>query len=160
MHIPGPALLLTAWALHDVEEALAFPSTCDALADRTNIEFLRIGKRESWAAVGLMGIFVTAVCWRGLRTGGRSSMYRATLAGLEAHVYSHLAASALQRRYTAGVATALPIMLPGAIGARRELRHAGAPLRIRNYLLGACLLVPGAVICQVLARLSFQKKRD
>ena len=80
-------------------------------------------------------------------------MYRAVLAGLEGHVYTHLASSLAQRRYTAGVATALPIMLPGTIVARRELHQTHVPLQIRDFIRGAFFLLPSAVISQILARI-------
>lgn len=152
MKTRGPLALLAAWALHDVEEALTFPATCDALADLTGIERLRITRGQSWAAVGLMGALVALACWRGARTNGRSTLYRATAAGLEAHVYTHIAASLAQRRYTAGAATAVPVMLPGAVVARRELKRAGQPLRSRDYMRGAAILLPAALLSQTLAR--------
>ncbi|WP_217134693.1 HXXEE domain-containing protein [Leucobacter chinensis] len=152
MRLVGPTVLFAAWAIHDVEEALAFPATCDDLADRTNIDSVRIDKHQSWAAVAIMAVIVTAACWRGQKTGGRSSMYRAALAGLEAHVYTHLAASASLRRYTAGVATALPIMLPGALIARKELDRRGHPLHMGDVVRGVCLLIPSAIVSQLMAR--------
>lgn len=152
MRFVGPTSLFTAWAIHDLEEALTFPSTCDHLADRTGVEYLRTDKRQSWAAVAIMAVLIGTACWRGQKTGGRSSMYRAALAGLEAHVYTHIAASASQRRYTAGVATALPVMLPGAMIARKELELSGRPLRTGDVLRGACLLIPSAIVSQLLAR--------
>ena len=152
MRLVGPTVLFAAWAIHDVEEALAFPATCDDLADHTNIEYVRIDKHQSWAAVAIMAVIVATACWRGQKTGGRSSMYRAALAGLEAHVYTHLAASASQRRYTAGVATALPVMLPGALIARKELSRRDHPLRMGDVARGACLLIPSAIVSQLLAR--------
>lgn len=79
-------------------------------------------------------------------------LYRAVAAGLEAHVLTHLAASAVQRGYTAGVVTALPVMLPGARVARRELRDHGRALDVRDTALGITLLLPAAVACQVIAR--------
>lgn len=153
MKLRGPALVFATWALHDVEEALAFPSTSDELAHVTGIESLRIDGRQSWTAVGIMGVFVATACFLGQKTEGRSRLYRAVLAGLEGHVYTHLVASAARRGYTAGVATAVPVMLPGAIAARRELRRAGAPLQIRDYIRGAILLIPAAALSHVLARL-------
>lgn len=102
----GPVSLLLAWALHDIEEALAFPSEWDHLANCTGIEQLRMSSRQSWTAVGLMGILVSVSCARGIHTRGGSLLYRAVVAGLEAHVLTHLGASIIQRRYTAGVATA------------------------------------------------------
>lgn len=148
----GPALLFAAWAVHDVEEALAFPSTCDALSKRTGFKSLRITARQSWIAVGIMGVVVGSACWRGHTTGGRSQIYRAVVAGLEGHVYTHLALSTSQRRYTAGVATALPIMLPAAVYARKELRQTRRPVQTRDYIRGALLLIPGTIISHIIAR--------
>lgn len=130
-----------------------FPATCERLAERTGLPRLRMDVRQSWIAVGLMGALVAFACRLGHRTAGRSRLYRAVTAGLEGHVATHLLASAVQRSYTAGVATALPVMLPGALLARHELRRAGIPLRTRDSLLGAAILIPAALACQVLARL-------
>ncbi|MGO2139274.1 MAG: HXXEE domain-containing protein [Leucobacter sp.] len=153
MKLRGPALLFAAWAVHDVEEALAFPATCDHLAARSGVQALRLDARQSWFAVGLMGIAVATACWQGNRTGGRSRLYRATVAGLEAHVYTHVAGSLALRRYTAGAATAVPVMLPGARVARDELRRLGQPLDSQDLVRGASLLGPAAVLSQLLARL-------
>jgi len=158
MRTRGPAHLFIAWAVHDIEEAVAFPSTCDALADRTGVEALRMNQRQSWLAVGLMGALVAVACRRGAVLNMRSRLYRATVAGLHAHVGTHMMASALQRRYTAGVATALPVMLPGAESARRELRDSGRPLRARDYVVGAVLLVPAAFACQIIARVLVRRR--
>lgn len=149
----GPAALFAAWAIHDIEEALAFPASCDRLVDRTGVEQLRITPQQSWIAVGLMGILVAVACGRGVHTGGRPKMYRAVAAGPEAHVVTHLGASVVQRGYTAGVATALPIMLPGALVARRELYRDGVSLQFRDTVNGVVLLLPAALVCHVVARL-------
>lgn len=87
--------------------------------------------------------------WPGVHSAGKSAMYRAVVAGLEAHVVTYLGASVAQRGYTAGVATALPIMLPGALTARRELRRDGCELRFRDTVNGVALLLPAALVCQV-----------
>ncbi|MCQ9129131.1 hypothetical protein HMPREF2651_10085 [Corynebacterium sp. HMSC063A05] len=149
----GPTALFAAWVIHDFEEAFAFSASCDRLADRTGIEQLRITPQQSWIAVGLMGILVAAACGRGVRSTGKSATYRAVVAGLEAHVVTHLGGSVAQRGYTAGVATALPIMLPGALMARRELQRDGCELRFRDTVNGVALLLPAALVCQVVARL-------
>ncbi|TQL42824.1 uncharacterized protein with HXXEE motif [Leucobacter komagatae] len=153
MKLRGPSLLFAAWAIHDVEEALAFPATCEHLAARSGVGALRLDARQSWFAVGLMGIAVATACWQGARTGGRSRLYRATVAGLEAHVYTHIAGSLALRRYTAGAATAVPVMLPGARAARNELRLLGQPVNSQDLARGASLLVPTAVLSQLVARL-------
>lgn len=149
-------MLFIAWALHDIEEAATFPETCDYLADRTGIEALRMNARQSWAAVGLMGILVGFACVRGARTGGRSRLYRAVIAGLEAHTFTHVAASLLTRRYTAGVITALPIMLPGARAARKQLTVDGVPLNRNEETLGVILL-PAAVVCHIAVRMTMRR---
>ena len=149
----GPTALLVAWVIHDLEEALAFPDSCDRLADLTGIEGLRMTPRQSWTAVGLMGILVTSACLRGVRTRGDSAIYRAVAAGLEAHVATHLGVSAVRRGYTAGVVTALPIMLPGALTARRELGRDGLRLTFRDAVHGAALLLPVALASQSVVRL-------
>jgi hypothetical protein len=154
----GPAKLFAAWLIHDVEEAITFPATCDRLADQTGIERLRMDQRQSWVAVGLMGAIVALACHAGAKTEGRSKSYRAVVAGLEGHVATHLVASAIQRRYTAGVLTAVPVMLPGAAAARRELRDAGSLLTPRDYLRGAAILLPAALACQALARLLLKRR--
>lgn len=155
----GPLLLFAAWALHDIEEAIAFPATCDALAERSGVEALRMDARQSWAAVGLMALLVGFACLRGSRSGGDSRLYRAVTAGLGAHVGTHLLASVLQRRYTAGVATALPVMLPGALAACRELALDGRPLQGRDWVAGAAILVPAALLCHALVRLLPARRR-
>lgn len=132
---------------------MTFPATSDRLADRAGVEQLRITPSQSWVAVALMGTLVAAACGRGVHTGGRSTMYRAVAAGLEAHVASHLIASIAQRGYTAGVATALPVMLPGALLARRELHRDGVGLQYRDTVHGVALLLPTALVCHVVARL-------
>ncbi len=133
MHTRGPAHLFLAWAiLHYVEEAVAFPSTCDTLADRACVEALRINQRQPWLAVGLMGLIVALACRQGAVSNGHSRFYRMMVAGLHGHVGTHLLASVLHRRYTAGVMTALPVMLPGAESARRALLSSDAPLRAKD----------------------------
>ena len=100
-----------------------------------------------------MGILVAVACGCGGRSTGKSAIYRAVVAGLEAHVVTHLGASVAQRGYTAGVASALPIMLPGALMARRELQRDGCGLRFRDTVNGVALLLPAALVCQGAARL-------
>ncbi|WP_428844218.1 HXXEE domain-containing protein [Brevibacterium celere] len=144
--------LFSAWVIHDIEEALAFPAMCERLAGRTGVDALRMTAPQSWAAVTMMGGLVAAACLRGAQIGGRSTVYRALVAGLEGHVATHLGASILQRGYTAGVATALPVMLPGALVARRELEREGRALQLRDSVNGVAMLLPAAVGCHVIAR--------
>jgi len=148
----GPLLLFLAWAVHDIEEALTFPQVCYRLAERTGREWWRMDARQSWCAVGFMGGLIGVACLRGTRRGGQSRLYRLTVAGLEAHVGTHVAASVLQRGYTPGVVTALPVMWPGARLAARDLTRHGWPLEPADYARGAAVLLPSAAACHGLAR--------
>ncbi len=141
----GPLVLWLAWALHDVEEALTFPATCEVLAARTGWRAMRMTTPQSWAAIGLMGVALAGICERGARTDGASRLYRATVAGLRGHVATHLLSAAALRSYTAGCVTALPVMLPGAEVAVRQLREQGYALEARDYAAGAALLGPLAL---------------
>lgn len=150
----GPVWLFITWVVHDIEEAVAFPDTCEYLARRTGMGVLRMTARQSWTAVGLMGVLIGLACMRGAATGGTSRLYRAVLAGLDAHVATHVGASAMTRRYTAGVATAAAVMLPGTRAASRELTRLGIPLTWNDYVSGAAVLLPAAFLCHALVRVS------
>ncbi|MBD8467252.1 HXXEE domain-containing protein [Plantibacter sp. CFBP 8798] len=154
----GPVWLFVAWVLHDIEEGAAFPATCDLLADRTGIRAFRMDARQSWLAVGLMGCLVGFACIRGVRTAGSSPLYRAVVAGLGAHTGSHVLASLLTQGYTAGVVSALPVMLPGAIVAERELARRGLPITARDRAMGALVLLPSAFVCHLIARVVVKRR--
>ncbi|WP_171027173.1 HXXEE domain-containing protein [Pseudarthrobacter sp. NamB4] len=156
----GPAWLFLAWALHDLEEAATFPASCNYLADRTGIHALRMDLRQSWAGVGLMGVLVGFACVRGAQTAGSSRLYRAVVAGLGVHVGTHLGATVLARRYTAGVVTAVPVMLPGVIAAGRDLARSGTPLRARDQVMGAVVLVPAAFVCHFIVRMAMRRRAN
>lgn len=152
-HVRGPLALGLAWLAHDLEEVAAFPATSRRLAARLSRPELETDLRRSAVAVGLMGVLVTTACVRGARSGGSSRLYRAVVAGLGAHVVTHLAACVALGGYAAGAISALPIMAPGARIARRELAARGHRLTTADTLAGAALLVPGAAACHLLARL-------
>jgi hypothetical protein len=76
-------------------------------------------------AVGLMGVLIAAAAADGARTGGRSGLYQAALAGFGAHAAGHVAASVVTGGYTPGVLTAPTVVAPFAWWARRALRSAG-----------------------------------
>ncbi|MCT1765756.1 HXXEE domain-containing protein [Brevibacterium casei] len=144
--------LFAAWAIHDLEELIAFPVTTSRLAEETGADWLRISARQSAVAIGLMGAVVATACVRGAVTNGRSRFYRRTLAGLDLHVWSHVAASVVLRRYTAGVLTAVPFMLPGARFAERELAATGHALSHADRAVGAPMMVVAALACHGVAR--------
>ncbi len=159
MALSGPSALFLAWSLHDVEEAVAFPASSRRLADATGIDALRMDHVQGVVAIGLMGVIVGAACVRGARSEGRSRLYRAAVAGLEAHVWTHVMQSVAMRGYTAGVATAVPVMLPGAVRARRELERAGGPLSRADRAGGAAFMWAAAMACQGAARVIVRSAR-
>jgi hypothetical protein len=150
--------LFIAWLVHDVEEVVIFPATSRLLAERLGAPKLRVTPVQSAAAISLVGALVAVACARGVRSDGGSRLFRAVLAGLEAHVGSHLAASALLRRYTAGVVTAPLVMLPAARRARATLRRGGAPLRPSDTVRGAALMFGAAFAAHAAARIAFPSR--
>jgi len=54
-------------------------------------------------------------------------------------------------RYLAGLVTGAPVMFPGARFARRELETVTGKLGGSDYVLGAAILVPGAVLAHIAA---------
>lgn len=151
----GPAVLASAWLLHDLEELVAFPATTSALARRLGAPWLRVTGARSVFAVALMGVLVGAACLDGARR--ESALYRAVLAGLEAHVATHLLASLVLRSYTAGVVTAPLVMWPGAVLARRRLVAQGDTVTGRDVVRGVVLLAPAAAVCHGLARIVLRR---
>ena len=62
------------------------------------------------------------------------------------HTFSHLATVALARRYTPGVATALPVVLPFWIFAKRTLRAHGIEVRPHRWVIPAFPVVAAAML--------------
>src|SRR5690606_23767170 len=88
---------------------------------------LSVDRAHTRAAIGLMGCVVLAASAEGARTGGRSPLYQAVLAGFGLHTLTHLASAAVLRGYTPGVVTAPLVAAPFTLWARHRLRRAGGP---------------------------------
>ncbi|WP_161499015.1 HXXEE domain-containing protein [Cryobacterium aureum] len=146
--------LFAAWLVHDLEEAFTFPATSRLLAARLGTGRVVVSPAQSVLAIALMGVLVGAACVRGARTQGKSRLYRAVLAGLEAHVVTHIATSISFKSYTAGLITAPLVMLPGARVARAQLRRGGSPLLLpSDTVRGGALLFAAAIVSHVVSRL-------
>jgi hypothetical protein len=145
--------LFAAWLVHDVEEAFAFPATSRLLAKRLGTSRVLVTPAQSVAAIALVGALVATACVRGAHSTGESRLFRAVLAGLEAHVGTHLAASVLLGRYTAGTVTAPLVMLPGARRARASLRRTDSPLVPADTVRGAALMLSAALEAHLIARI-------
>ena len=89
-----------------------------------------------WAVVVRLGDFF----WR------RSPAYQAALYGYGMHTFSHLGSAALARRYTPGVATALPVVLPFWIFAKRTLRAHGLEVRPHRWVIPAFPVIAGTAL--------------
>ncbi|WP_166806336.1 HXXEE domain-containing protein [Cryobacterium serini] len=145
--------LFAAWLVHDVEEVFTFPATSRLLAARLGTDRVVVSPAQSGLAIALMGVLVGAACVRGARTQGKSRLYRAVLAGLEAHVVTHVATSISFKSYTAGLITAPLVMLPGARVARAELLRGGSPLLPSDTVHGGVLLFAAAIVSHFISRL-------
>lgn len=145
--------LFAAWLVHDVEEVFTFPATSRLLAARLGTDRVVVSPAQSVLAIALMGVLVGAACVRGAHTQGKSRLYRAVLAGLEAHVVTHVATSISFKSYTAGLITAPLVMLPGARVARAQLRRGGSPLLPSDTVRGGALLFAVAIGSHFISRL-------
>lgn len=93
-----------------------------------------------------MGVLMAAASIDGYRTRGRSPVYQAALYGYGMHTFSHLGTAVLARGYTPGVATALPVVLPFWILAKRTLRAHGVEVRPRRWVIPAFPVIVGTVL--------------
>jgi len=146
-------MLFIAWLIHDAEEALTFPATSRLVAAKLGSSRISVTTAQSVIAIALVGLLVAGACAQGSRSNGESRLYRAVLAGLEAHVATHVLASVALKQYTAGLVTAPLIMLPGARISRDALRRSGRPLAARDTARGAALMFSAALASHSIARL-------
>ncbi|MFG1944754.1 HXXEE domain-containing protein [Nonomuraea sp. NPDC048826] len=127
--------LFAAWAVHDAEELATMARWSRAARPRLERLFpsapwerLEVSQRHVNVAIGLMGAVMAAASAEGARTGGRSPLFQAALAGFGAHGVVHLAQAAVTRGYTPGVVTAPVVVIPFSVWAWRRLRAAGVPM--------------------------------
>ena len=152
--------LLGAWALHDLEEGVAFPAWTAARADALErsgmpraARVLRRTPAEGWLAIGLMAVPFAVAAARGARSGGADAVYRGVLDAYGAHAISHVGASAVTRSYTPGVITAVPLVAGFWTLARAELRRAEVPAPTRLVALAAALAIAAwTPACHAIAR--------
>ncbi|MGW0803154.1 HXXEE domain-containing protein [Nonomuraea sp. NPDC002799] len=126
--------LLAAWAVHDAEELATMArwtrAARPALEERyprVPWDRLEVTQRHANVAIGLMGGVIAGAAAHGARTGGRSPVFQAVLAGFGLHGVTHLAQTAVLGRYTPGVVTAPVVVIPFSVWAWRRLRAAGVP---------------------------------
>ena len=103
-------------------------------------------REQVYLGIGLMGVLMAAASADGYRTRGRSPVYQTALYGYGMHTFSHLATTLLARRYTPGAATALPVVLPFWIFAKRTLRVHGVGVRPHRWVIPAFPVIAGAML--------------
>lgn len=168
MRVLVPASLLVSFAANDGEELATMSATMvDTLARLpaavrsragSRLEALAVSRRHVQVGVATMGLLYGAAALDGVRTAGRGWFYQDVQRAFGLHAYGHMAASALTRGYTSGVATSPTVVLPVWWWARSRLRRAGVPDRsnlpraaliVGSWLalahaLGACAAAHGA----------------
>ncbi|TCC06070.1 HXXEE domain-containing protein [Kribbella soli] len=137
--------LLAAWIVHDLEELATMPSFSqqpDLPAPLTKV--LPMSRSEAATAIGLTGVAIAAASAAGAATGGRSKFFQASLMGFGLHAGTHLAQSAVLRRYTPGLITTPLVVIPFSVWAWRRLKTEGVPIAPtdRRLTLALAAIVP------------------
>ncbi|WP_433020481.1 HXXEE domain-containing protein [Kribbella sp. CA-294648] len=157
--------LLAAWIVHDLEELLTMPSWSQEAPEQVRavlphapaavLDQLPMSRAEATTAIGLTGLVMAAAAASGARTGGRSKFFQASLAGFGLHAGTHLAQSAVLRRYTPGLVTTPLVVIPYSVWARRRLKRSGVPIHPSDARLNLLLaaVVPAAHAVARLRRL-------
>lgn len=125
--------LFAAWAISDLEEVWTMSRTSKAVLSRLpravpvpdSLRRDGISQRHFLAAFGAMGLVMGTAATLGVRSGGRSPVFRGALLGFGVHGFGHLASAAALRRYTSGSVTAPTMVIPFWLWARRELAKEG-----------------------------------
>lgn len=121
--------LFATWAISDVEELWTMSrNSKDVLRKLPKAlpipEGLRrngISQRQFNTGIGIMGLVMGAAAALGVRSNGRSPVFRGVLLGFGLHGFGHLAMAAAARQYVSGVVTAPTMVIPFWLWARREL---------------------------------------
>ena len=102
-------------------------------------ERLGVAPAQAAVAVGLVGTVMAAAAAAGARSGGRSGLYQAVLAGFGWHAVGHLVQAVAMGGYAPGVVTAPVVVAPFSLWAWRRLRTAGVPADLgRSSAWGWC----------------------
>jgi uncharacterized protein with HXXEE motif len=160
-----PHGLLLAWAVHDLEEVLAFGPWKRSAVPRLRARFPRVpglvwrqleseSTQDYALAVATVGVLMATASVAGQASGGRSRYFQLMLAGFGLHTISHVASAVAARGYTPGVVTAPLVAAPFAAWARRQLKAAGVweKLSARDIVPGTALALAVFAGSHALAR--------
>jgi hypothetical protein len=142
--------LFAAWACHDLEELFTLRETSRAVAARMpdwvplpdDVRQDGLSQQHLNLGISLMGAYFAAVSVLGVRSRGRSRLFRGALLAFGLHGFGHIAVTAALRQYTSGGATSPTIVIPYWLWARRALAREGlsdrdgtAPWAAASFLL-------------------------
>jgi hypothetical protein len=158
--------MLAAWACHDLEELFTMRETSRAVAARMpgwvpipdDVRQDGLSRQHVNLAISLMGAYVAAVSAVGVRSRGRSPIFRGGLLAFGLHGFGHIGLTAALRQYTTGVATSATIVIPYWLSARRALAREGLSSRdgTARWAAASLLLIPTV---HVVTRLLLGRKR-
>jgi hypothetical protein len=144
--------LFAAWTCHDLEELFTMHENSRVVAARMpdwvpipdDVRRDGLSQRHVNLGISLMGTYVAGASALGVRSRGRSRLFRGLLLAFGLHGFGHLGATAALRQYTAGVATSPTIVIPYWLWARRALAREGLSDRDRTapWAAASFLLIP------------------
>jgi hypothetical protein len=125
--------LFATWAVSDLEELWTMsrnskqvlPKLPGALPIPARLRRNGISQRHVAAGIATMGLVMGAATAAGVRSRGRSPIFRGVLLGFGLHGFGHLGMAAAARQYVTGTATAPTMVIPYWLWARRELAKEG-----------------------------------
>ena len=125
--------LFAAWACHDLEELFTMRETSRAVAARMpdwvpipdDVRQDGLSQQHVNLGISLMGAYIAGVSAVGVRSRGRSRLFRGVLLAFGLHGFGHIGVTAALRQYSSGVATSPTIVIPYWLWARRALAREG-----------------------------------
>jgi len=127
--------LFATWALSDLEELLTMSGSSRQVLHRLPAALpvpdrLRrdgVSQRHVTAGIATVGLIMAAAAAAGVRSQGRSPVFRGVLLAFGVHGFGHLAMTAVAGRYVSGAVTAPTMVVPFWLWARRELAREAVP---------------------------------
>lgn len=127
--------LFAAWSLHDAEELLTMAKNTQRLLPQLprwvplpvtdQIRNEGMSQKHVNTALAMMAVLVAITSAQGIRTQGRSALFRGSVLAFGVHGFTHIASVIVMRGYTSGVVTSPVIVIPYWLHARRVLREHG-----------------------------------
>src|ERR687898_3327812 len=100
--------LFAAWACHDLEELFTERETSRVVAARMpdwvpipdDVRQNGLSQQHLNLSISLVGAYLAGVCAVGVRSRGRSRLFRSALLGFGLHGFGHIGGTVALRRYT------------------------------------------------------------